>query len=196
MKNRNDAHRLSMLERENTELRRENEDLGRENEKLKHENAKLKNQVDFLLLHPTLAQGLKGENLIAKLTGGVRTHYGVSHDVITKRGVRLEVKRSKVTEQSTTKTKRWNWQSLLGSAGNKEYDYLVLLGEKDPDHEKQYPADIPLVIFLIPLSDVKNKLSGVKKKQIAMSTNFETARSHKDLVQRYLVREVETLEKL
>jgi hypothetical protein len=42
---------------------------------LERENAQLKKEVEFFRRTPTLAQGLKGETLIASLTRGVRTGY-------------------------------------------------------------------------------------------------------------------------
>jgi hypothetical protein len=46
---------------------------------LERENALLRKERDFFRRTPTLAQGLKGETLIAKLTGGVRTGYKDPH---------------------------------------------------------------------------------------------------------------------
>ena len=83
---------------------------------LEHENALLKQERDFFRQTPTLAQGLKGETLIAQLTGGILTGYKDPHDVTVKSGDRLEVKYSHLNVPGNSKTRRWNWHSvwLLG----------------------------------------------------------------------------------
>jgi len=81
---------------------------------LELENARLKEERDFFRRTPTLAQVLKGETLIAKLTHGVQTGYKDPHDVTVPTGARLEVKYSHLNEQKKTKTKRWNWNSVFG----------------------------------------------------------------------------------
>src|SRR5438445_38697 len=124
---------------------------------LEKHNQLLKEELSFLKTFPTLAQGLKGEVLVAKLTGGTVTGYAVRHDVEVKTGDRLEVKYSHVNVQNATKTGRWNWYNLLGRLDKgKEYDYLVLVGDKDPRYDPQYPIDLPYVFFLVPRSDVGN----------------------------------------
>lgn len=145
---------------------------------LERENARLKQERDFFRRTPTLAQGLKGETLIATLTGGVRTGYKDPHDVTVTGGARLEVKYSHLNEPSKSKTKRWNWHSVLGSANNKEYEYLVLVGEKDARYDDQYPPDLPVVCFLVPRSDVDHIKTG---NDIAINTNLATARAPRSL---------------
>jgi hypothetical protein len=163
----------------------ENEQLRRENEELKRENEQLKKEVELFRRTPTLAQGLKGEALIAKLTGGVRTGYKDPHDVTVKSGARLEVKYSHLNVPNGSKTKRWNWHSVLGSANNKKYDYLVLIGQKDLRYENQYPADLADVFFLVPRSEVDSIKTG---NDVAINTNLATARAAKSLaLKRYLV---------
>ena len=148
-------------------------------------NELLRKERDFFRRTPTLAQGLKGETLIAKLTGGVRTGYKDPHDVTVTSGARLEVKYSHVNVQKRSKTRRWNWHSVLGSANNKVYDYLVLLGEKDPEYDDQYPVDLPCVFFLGPRSDVDQIKTG---NDIALNTNLATVRAPKSLaLMRHLV---------
>jgi len=79
---------------------------------LERENAQLKKEVEFFRRTPTLAQGLKGETLIANLTGGVRTGCKDPHDVTVKSGDRLEVKYSHLNVPNRYGTKRWNWHSF------------------------------------------------------------------------------------
>lgn len=141
---------------------------------LEREIALLKEERDFFRRTPTLAQGLKGETLIVKLTGGVPTGYKDPHDVTVTSGARLEVKYSHVNATNGTKTRRWNWHSVLGSANNKKYDYLVLVGEKDPEYHDQYPADLPSVFFLVPRSEVNLIKTG---DDIAINTNLAAIRA-------------------
>lgn len=99
---------------------------------LEKDNQLLREELSFLKTFPTLAQGLKGEALVAQLTRGTVTGYAVRHDVEVDSGDRLEVKYSHVNVQSATKTRRWNWYNLLGRQDKgKEYDYLVLVGESE-----------------------------------------------------------------
>lgn len=155
---------------------REIADLRERIRDLERQSALLKKERDFFRRTPTLAQGLKGETLIANLTGGVRTGYKDSHDITINNGAHLEVKYSHINVPSTSKTTRWNWHSPLGISNNKEYEYLVLVGEKDPRYEAQYPADLPSVCFLVPRRDVEPIMTG---KDIALSTNLETVRARK-----------------
>jgi hypothetical protein len=84
-----------------------------------------------------------------------------------------------------SKTRRWNWHSVLGSRNNKAYEYLVLIGEKDPQHEEQYPADLDPVFFLVPRSDVDDIKTG---NDIAINTNLAKVRVERSLaLQRHLV---------
>jgi len=152
---------------------------------LERENAQLKKEVEFFRTTPTLAQGLRGETLIANLTGGLRTGYKDSHDVTVKSGDRLEVKFSHLNMPNRSRTKRWNWGKVLGSAQNKKYEYLVLVGEKDLRYEDQYPANLAFVFFLVPRSDVDDIKTG---NDIAINTNLATARATKSFaLKRHLV---------
>jgi hypothetical protein len=154
---------------------------------LELENARLKEKRDFFRRTPTLAQGLKGETLIAKLTHGVQTGYKDPHDVTVPTGARLEVKYSHLNEPNKFKTKRWNWHSVLGSANNKQYEYLVLVGEKDARYDDQYPADLSDVFFLVPRSEADHIKTGT---DIAINTNLATTRAPRSLaLKRYLVME-------
>jgi hypothetical protein len=152
---------------------------------LERENAQLKKELEFFRRTPTLAQGLKGETLIANLTGGVTTGYKDPHDITVESGARLEVKFSHMNVPNNSATKRWNWHSVLGSAQNKKYDYLVLVGEKDLRYEDQYPANLAFVFFLVPRSDVDNIKTG---NDIAINTNLKGVRAGKSLaLERHLV---------
>jgi len=148
---------------------------------LELENARLREQLHFFQRTPTLAQGIKGETLIAKLTGGVRTGYSEPHDLTVASGARLEVKISRLNKPNTSATLRWNWHNVLGNSNNKKYDYLVLIGEKDPRYENQYPRDLAYVLFLVPRSDVDHIRTG---KNIAINTNLARIRAPRSLALR------------
>ncbi len=164
---------------------RETIDLRERIRLLERENALLREERDFFRRTPTLAQGLKGETLIVKLTGGVPTGYKDPHDVTVTSGARLEVKYSHVNAPNRSKTRRWNWHSVLGSANNKRYDYLVLIGEKDPRYDDQYPADLASVFFLLPRSEVDHIKTG---EDIAINTNLAAVRAPRSLaLTRHLV---------
>jgi hypothetical protein len=146
---------------------------------LEKENEDLKKALNF-------PRGVQAEIFIAELTGGVRTGYKDGYDVTTNSGRRLEVKVSRLNRQTTSRTVRWNWDRLLGLNETKDYDFLVLMGEKDPRYEAQYPPELPYVCFLVPKRDVNAIKTG---NCAALNTNLTTARAYKSKVlKRYLVR--------
>jgi hypothetical protein len=147
--------------------------------KLEKENAALKKRLDF-------ARGVPAEDFIAELTRGKRSRYKDGHDVTTKGGYRLEVKSSNLHSPSSSKTLRWTWDNLLGLHETKQYDFLVLVGEKDPRYEEQYP-EMPYVCFLVPRRDVDTINS--TGDCVALNTNLATAKAPKsNALKRYLVR--------
>jgi len=157
-------------------------ELERENDELKQENDALRSRINF-------ARGVPAEELIAKLTDGKRTGYKDRHDVTTRSGHRLEVKLSHLNNPSSSRTGRWNWDRLLGLNETKKYDFLVLMGVKDPRYHAQYP-DLDYVIFLVPRGDVDSIKS--RGNCVAPNTNLGTARAQKAIVlKRYLVRSPE-----
>jgi hypothetical protein len=153
---------------------------------LEQENEELKEKLDR-------ARGVPAEVLVAQMTGGKRTEgYKDLHDVTTKKGNRIEVKLSKVHAQKSTNTKRWTWDRILGP---KEYDFLILAGEKDPRCDG-YPPDLVYVFFLVPRSKVDEINSAGDC--VALTTNFPSARAAKAkiLIERYLVRSEDEFKKL
>jgi hypothetical protein len=84
--------------------------------------------------------------------------------------------------------------SVLGSAHNKKYEYLVLVGEKDLRYEDQYPANPAFLFFLVPRSDVDNIITG---DDIAINTNPKGVRAPKSLaLERHLVMAEDTFTNL
>jgi hypothetical protein len=146
---------------------------------LERENAQLKAEVNFLRRVPRLSQGLKGEALVAQLTGGVPTGYGKPHDLTIRTGDRLEVKFSHLNVPGNSATRRWNWHGVLGYSNNKQYEYLVLVGEKDPRYVDQYPTELPYAFFLVPRAVVDRIRTG---SDIACNTNLDGLRAAKSLI--------------
>ena len=147
---------------------------------LEKENEALKKRLRF-------ARGVPAEIFVAELADGVRTTgYKDRYDVTTKSGLRIEVKQSHLNSPGSAKTKRWNWDRLLGLNETKKYDFLALVGEKDLRYEAQYPK-LEYVCFLVPRRDVDTiKSTG---NCIALNTNLETARAYKSrALISYLVR--------
>ncbi|HGL5386880.1 hypothetical protein [Burkholderia orbicola] len=101
------------------------------------------------LKHKTIAHS--GERYILELTSGNPQRYAAPFDVLSPSGHRLEVKssRCRFVNQFESKSRRWTWSNLLGSSGEKQYDYAILLGEKDRDYLDAYPEG-PYVIFCVP----------------------------------------------
>ena len=167
------------------DLERRNLELAQENQRLKSENDLLKSELEFLKTYPSIAQGIKGERLVANLTGGVLTGYSDPHDVIVHDEDRIEVKTSHVDVQKGTRTKRWGWSNILGRRNTKEYEWLVLIGEKDLESGCEYPVDLPFVFFMVPRDQVDLIKTG---NMIAINTNLDTARAPKSVaLKRHLV---------
>jgi hypothetical protein len=136
--------------------------LEKENKELKEENEALKKWVEFARGAPVVA-------LVAEWTKGVLTKYKDSYDIETKSGMRLEVKWSKCNPTRSS-TKRWVWNGILGLNRMKDFQFLVLAGEKDPRYKARYP-NLPYVFFLVPRSAVNNVKGG---NSVGFSTNPDT----------------------
>ena len=142
----------------------------------------LEREVEFLRLHPVFAQGLKGERFICMITGGLATELNASFDILTKGGLKLEVKFSKLNtpELSAPETKRWSWSKVMGWLDKgKDYDFLLLIGERDHRYDDQYPDDCPYAVFLIPAARVRSIVVAGKAigSHVNLTTNFRTVRS-------------------
>lgn len=91
------------------------ETLLAENLALHQRVTQLESELSFLKAHPVFLQGLKGETLIATLTGGELTSFASQHDIVVSGNVKLEVKFSKLnTPVAGSSTRRWNWSKPLG----------------------------------------------------------------------------------
>ena len=153
------------------------EALERELNALRVENTDLREQVAFLVNHPTIAAGIKGELLVATMLHRTRTSGNASYDIEGK--VRIEVKHSRLTDNGTG-TRRWTWGKVHGEGGNKQYDRLILIGEKDPAYRSSYfDPSSPYVLFDVPYAEVSQLITdgGTAGDQIRLASNPTMARS-------------------
>ncbi len=127
-----------------------------ENSTLQRRVNQLETELSFLRAHPIFLQGLKGETLIATLTGGELTSFAAEHDIVVSGDVKLEVKFSKLNiPVPGSSTRRWNWSKPLGwKDKGKVYDFLLLVGDKDARYPDQYRDSSPYVFFLVPRHQV------------------------------------------
>ena len=143
--------------------------------------AELEYELAFLKTHPTLLQGLRGETLVAQLTGGALTQYAAQHDVVLPNSVRVEVKFSKLNKPAPgSTTRRWNWSKPLGWRDKgKDFDFLLLIGEKDHRFPEQYLDKSPYVFFLIPKGHVQEVATkgGLIGASVQITTNLSKAQS-------------------
>lgn len=170
-------------------------------EKLSQENSELRARVEileselvFLRTHPSILQGLKGETLVASLTGGAITEFAAEHDIKLGNNVTIEVKFSKLnTPTKGAKTRRWNWSKLLGwKDKGKDFDLMLLIGEKDPRYSDQYLDSSPYVYFLIPKEKIHEVLTTGKTigSQAQINTNLRTARAEISVaIKKFMVNE-------
>jgi len=149
--------------------------------RLKKENDELKEELQFLKTFPTLAQGMRGQALVARIEGSVTTGYGCSYDLVINGGARLEVKNSHVNTPNRSSTRRWSWSNLLGSPKKrKDYDFLVLIGKRD-ERFSYYQDNSPYVFFLLPHREVPNIVTApnAPSGMCTLSTNLDGTRAPK-----------------
>ncbi|QXB53466.1 hypothetical protein [Aeromonas sp. FDAARGOS 1415] len=166
--------------------------LENENRMLRERVKQLENEIAFLRTHPVFLQGLKGESIVSKLTGGAFTEFAASHDLKIGSTVKVEVKFSKLnTPNKGRDTRRWNWSKLLGwKDKGKDYDFLVLVGEKDWRYPEQYLDQSPYVFFLIPKAQISEIITRGKAigSQAQITTRLAAATSPASMaLKKYLV---------
>jgi len=159
------------------------DELLAENAALRERIGHLEREIEHLRLHPTIASGFRGETLVAQLTEGTLTPYAEQHDLLVGSQVKIEVKFSKLnTPNLTSNTRRWNWGKPLGLFDQgKEFDFLVLVGEKDWNFPEQYLDSEPYVYILLHNNDVAKVVTSGKTfgANIQLTTNFSTVKSAK-----------------
>lgn len=153
--------------------------------KLEAENLRLRKEVEFLRRNPTIAKGLTGESLIAKLVSGQPAPKGASHDLASgESGLLFEVKYSSLLNTINGRPyKRWVWTKLFGELGKKSYDRLLLVGDTDPRFAAHYADPTsPYVIFDLPYDAAIEITGGLKMGRsscIHLTTNPTTVRSQR-----------------
>lgn len=160
------------------------ERLRRENQMLKKTMVRLEEKIEFLTKHKSIALGISGETLIAKIVKGNLSGVSESFDVTVPNGALIEVKYAKLnlaTKQYAKPTKRWAWSRVFGNGGKKRYDYLVLIGEKDDRWEQYYKEpSAPFVLFCVPYGEVASLVidtDGGRFKGIQLTSNPLKAKS-------------------
>jgi hypothetical protein len=156
-------------------------------EKLRQENEHLRSKLIFLEIHPTIARGMRGEKIVAKITKYEKIEGNKSAD-LTNSILNLEVKYSKCTTANKGRpTKVWTWGKIFGTSGKKEYDRLFLVGYADPKYSKLYPdKDSPYVLFDLSYEDATEWAinGGTASKLIKITTNPNAAKS-KEFIKKF-----------
>ncbi|RLB11106.1 MAG: hypothetical protein DRG39_04805 [Deltaproteobacteria bacterium] len=119
----------------------------------------LQNKLNELIAHPTMLAGIRGEELIANIAKAARAKQGAPYDIKLKNGEKVEVKFSKITYPNRTNSKRWVWNGITGERGDKGYDYLVLIGEKDNEYYKYEDDNSNYIFFLLRKKDIKQVIA-------------------------------------
>lgn len=156
--------------------------------RLQAEIVTLKRKVAILEKHEILAQGIKGESLVAVWVNGVVTTHNASHDIdIQDRTLSIEVKYAGLNSavrgrgSRTTETLRWAWSKPFGESGSKTYDKLILVGDTDARYAQNYKdPTCPYVIFDVPFEDIMPltiQTNSGRYRSIQLTTNPLTARS-------------------
>ena len=155
---------------------------------LQNRMAELENELLFLKTHNFVAQGIKGEQLAVEISGGALSPPGAGYDLAIGKKLKLEVKYSCLQIPNIgSPTKRWQWARPLGwNNYGKDFDLLLLIGEKDKRFLDQYLDDSPYVFFLVPQADVASLMTNNKQMkgagQITLNTNLATVRAERSLL--------------
>lgn len=150
---------------------------------LEAENTRLRSEVEFLRGNPTIAKGLKGESLIARLVSAHRSRRGAGHDLESTEGNLLfEVKYSSLLSTIVGRPiRRWVWTKIFGGLGRKRYNRLLLVGDTDPRFASSYADPLsPYVLFDLPYEAAVDIAGGVKPGRsgsIHLTTNPLTVKS-------------------
>ena len=176
-----------------TDLLAENKQLRSEIEYLRTEVALLTERLALLDTHKTLAKGMRGESLVASWVNGVVTTHNASHDIeLAGTLIKLEIKYSGLgfarrgIQAAGRETQRWAWSKPFGESGNKVYDRLILVGDKDPRHVGSYKdRECPYVLFDVPFDEIMPltiQTNAGRYRSIQLTTNPKTARSADSLL--------------
>ncbi len=154
---------------------------------LEEENARLRDELEFLRGHPTIAKGLRGESLIARLVSARRSKRGAGHDLeLSESELCFEVKYSSLLSTIAGRPiRRWVWTKIFGELGRKQYHRLLLIGDADPRFSAFYADPTsPYVIFDLSYEAAINIAGGIKPGRsgaIQLTTNPLTVKSPRAL---------------
>lgn len=148
-----------------------------------------KQKYEFLKTNPSIAKGIKGEFLISNIIGGAKSDMFSDFDVqagVGGKRIKLEVKYASATRTGPqTETLRWVWVKIYGESGKKNFNRMILVGEKDERYKDYYlDRDSPYVFFDIPyakLSAYCLKVGPANRKWVGimLTTNPKTVRSNR-----------------
>lgn len=150
---------------------------------LEAENAHLRREVEFLRGNPTIAKGLKGESLVAKLVSAHRSRQGAAHDLeLSTSKLLFEVKYSSLLSTVAGRPiRRWVWTKIFGELGRKKYNRLLLVGDADPRFASSYiDPTSPYILFDLPYDAAVEIAGGVRPGRsgnIHLTTNPHTVKS-------------------
>jgi len=156
---------------------------------LREQNQKLNRKLKELLQHPSMLAGIKGERLILEFTKGKTTKKCAPYDIRTQDGKRIEVKYSNIScPVLKSTTKRWVWCGLFGERDAKDYDFLVLIGDKDGEHHIFEEDNSNFVYFILTKDNIK-EIATTKQKRgwIALNINPKTGWSRAKMLWKYKV---------
>lgn len=159
---------------------------------LEEENSILRTEISFLKTHPVFIKGFKGEQIVCDITSGQLTPFAAKYDLLTKKEIKVEIKYSKLMKPNLSSAlRRWSWSKPLGYLDKgKDYDFLLLIGDKDYRFKNQYLDDSPYVFFLLPECTVRFVMTSGKSigGNIMVTTNFQSIRSEKSkLIHKHMV---------
>jgi len=154
--------------------------LREENEGLRSINYRLQEQLKVLEADHRIQAALRAEAFVSRLANGVMTSHNDSYDVRSSRGLRLEVKFSKLNlndRRRANPTRRWAWAKPFGESGRKEFDNLILIGVKDDAYRHLYldPGN-DFIFFDVPFNEI-SPLTILTKRYVSiqLTTNPQTA---------------------
>lgn len=147
----------------------------RKNEILTLENNELKNRINSFHINPQIAKEVKRTNFIDDIFNGKIIKHSDSSPFQINNSTTAVLIYAKLIEVKYP-TKRWTWARPLGNSGDKIFDRLILIGEKDPRYMNRYKdSRSQYIIFDIPFNDVKHLTVG--NKHIELTTNPDTVKN-------------------
>ena len=159
---------------------------------LKREVTELKRKNRALLERLASAKPFTGafvEFFFATLIGGALTNGHANYDVRGADGTKFEVKFSRLNiPYEGANCHRWTWTNLLGSGGAKKFHRLILVGQTDPRHRRDYcDPRSPYVIFDIPYLSVARLMGNRRWVQISTNPGAKVSEIGRELFRRFHV---------